>query len=121
MPAATAEPQRGLATINGEGDGSSVSSSILQRLWPAVLLLAKDVAAGPGLGQESRSSGSGAEPPLTPISASSSSTNIRRCAAGARGGAGGGGDSLRPGHGYTAVRSSVLLYFMLNLLNDASK
>eukprot|EP00798_Chlamydomonas_sp_ICE-L_P003395 gene3395-13435_t len=65
LPAAA---PKALSRINGEGDGTSISGSILQQVWPLILALAKDVPGPPPKSQ--------AEPPATPLGSGASAGGL---------------------------------------------
>ena len=67
-----------LARVNGEGDASSVTSSVVQRLWPKVLALARDVPP-PETAIGSGASEGGAEPPTPSASELDDGRAVRRC------------------------------------------
>ena len=68
-----------LARVNGEGDASSVTSSVVQRLWPKVLALARDVPP-PETTAGSGATEGGAEPPLPSASEREDDGRaVRRC------------------------------------------
>ena len=62
----SASAHRPLALVNGEGDASSVTGSVVQRLWGRVLALARDVPPPPPAAEER--AGAEEEPP-TPSTA----------------------------------------------------
>ncbi|GAX81042.1 hypothetical protein CEUSTIGMA_g8477.t1 [Chlamydomonas eustigma] len=56
------EGHRPLARINGEGDASSLTSSVVQKLWPKILALARDVPPAATSGAASKQGGTRAPP-----------------------------------------------------------
>ena len=67
----SASAHRPLALVNGEGDASSVTGSVVQRLWGRVLALARDVPPPPPAAEGRAGTGAGAEEePPTPLAAS---------------------------------------------------
>lgn len=89
---------RPLARVNGEGDASSVTSSVVQRLWPRVLVLARDVPPPPpftGGGAAAAAAAAGAgrdgeEPPTPSAAAGDDGRAVRRWGPGGPGAALGG-------------------------------